>query len=81
MFAARLLDPIFNDAEPPPYSDLIDRFHLASPTDASNLLLSGKRIFKNHLNRVIQEYAGKDSATAAEARALEEFVGGLANSD
>ena len=81
MFTARLLDPIFNDAEPPPYSELIGRFRLVSPTDASNLLLSGKRIFKNHLNRVIQEYAGMDSATAAEVRALEEFVAGLADRD
>lgn len=78
MFQVRLLDPIFNDTEPPPYSELIRRFGLVSPTDASNLLLSGKRIFKSHLNRVIQEYSGRDAATAAEINALEEFVAGLA---
>jgi hypothetical protein len=79
MFRVRLLDPIFNDAEPPPYSELIRRFELVSPTDASNLLLSGKRIFKAHLSRVIQEYAGLDAATAAEVKALEEFVAGLSD--
>jgi hypothetical protein len=78
MFRVRLLDPIFNDAEPPPYGELIRRFDLVSPTDASNLLLSGKRIFKAHLGRVIREYAGADAATAAEVKALEEFVAGLA---
>ena len=78
MFRVRLLDPIFNDTEPPPYNELIRRFELVSPTDASNLLLSGKRIFKAHLGRVIQEYAGRDAATAAEIKALEEFVAGLA---
>jgi len=78
MFRIRLLDPIFNDTEPPPYSELIQRFELVSPTDASNLLFSGKRIFKAHLNRVIQEYAGLDAATAGEIKALEEFVAGLA---
>ncbi len=78
MFRVRLLDPIFNDTEPPPYGELIARFGLVSPTDASNLLLSGKRIFKAHLSRVIQAYAGQDAATAAEIRALEDFVAGLA---
>jgi hypothetical protein len=78
MFRLRLLDPIFNDTEPPPYSELIERCHLVSPTDASNLLFSGKRIFKAHLNRVIQEYAGLDAATAGEIKALEDFVSGLA---
>ncbi len=79
MFKARLLDPIFNDTEPPPYQELISRFELVSPSDASNLLLSGKRIFKSHLAKVIQEYTGKDAATAAEIKALEEFIAGLAN--
>ena len=78
LFRVRLLDPIFHDAEPPPYELLIERFHLKSPTDASNTLLSAKRIFKAHLNQVIQEYAGQDAATTAEIQALEEFLGRLA---
>ena len=63
---------------PPPYEQLIERFGLRSPTDASNLLLSAKRIFKTHLARVIQEYAEQDAATAAEIQALEEFLARLA---
>ena len=78
LFRVRLLDPVFHDTEPPPYDELIERFHLKSPTDASNTLLSAKRIFKAHLNEVIQEYAGQDAATVAEIRALEEFLGRLA---
>lgn len=78
MFRLRLLDPVFNDTAPPPYDDLIARFDLRSPTDASNLLLSAKRIFKSHLNRVIRDYAGQDSATAAEIQALEDFISRLA---
>ena len=78
LFRVRLLDPVFHDAEPPPYDELIERFNLKSPTDASNTLLSAKRIFKAHLNEVIQEYAGQDAATVTEIRALEEFLGGLA---
>jgi hypothetical protein len=78
MFRLRLLEPVFNDAEPPAYEEMIERFGLKSPTDASNTLLSAKRIFKVHLNRVIKEYAGQDAATAAEIQALEDFLGRLA---
>ena len=81
MFRIRLLEPLFNDAPQVPYEQLIEKFELRSPTDASNLLLSGKRIFKAHLNRVIQEYAEQDAATAVEIQALEEFLGRLAKRD
>jgi hypothetical protein len=78
MFRLRLLDPVFEETEPPPYEQLVSRFDLRSPTDASNLLLSSKRIFKMHLGRVIKEYAEQDVATTAEIQALEEFLGRLA---
>jgi hypothetical protein len=78
MFRIRLLDPVFNDTAPPPYDELIERFNLRSPTDASNLLLSAKRIFKAHLSRVIKDYAELDSATATEIEALEQFLSALA---
>jgi hypothetical protein len=74
MFRLRLLEPLLNDAPQPPYEELIERFELRSPMDASNMLLSGKRVFKMHLNQVIKEYAGQDAATGAEIEALEEFL-------
>jgi hypothetical protein len=78
MFRLRLLEPVFNDAEPPAYEQLIEQFGLKSPTDASNTLLSAKRIFKVHLNKVIKEYAGQDAATTTEIQALEDFLVRLA---
>ena len=78
MFRIRLLEPILNGAPQPPYDQLIERFGLASPTDASNTLLSAKRIFKGHLTRVIKDYAGQDAAAAAELDELEQFVARLA---
>jgi hypothetical protein len=80
MFRIRLIDPIFHDAPQMPYDQLVERFGLKSPTDASNTLLSGKRIFKSHLERVIREYAGQDAAAAVELRELEEFLQRLAKS-
>ena len=78
MFRIRLLEPLLHDAPQVPYDQLIESFGLKSPTDASNMLLSAKRIFKMHLTRVIKEYAEQDAATAEEIRVLEEFVGRLA---
>jgi hypothetical protein len=77
MFRIRILDPIFNEIAPVPYEQLIERFGLKSPTDASNMLLSAKRIFKAHLGRVVAGYAGADRATAAEIQALNSFLQGL----
>jgi DNA-directed RNA polymerase specialized sigma24 family protein len=78
MFQVRLIDPLLNDAPQTPYEKLIERFEIKSPTDASNMLLSGKRIFKAHLAKVIKEYAEQDAATAAEIQELETFVAQLA---
>jgi len=78
LFRIRLLEPVLNDAAQVPYYQLVDRFGLKSPMDASNTLLSAKRIFKAHLNKVIKEYAGQDAATATEIRALEDFLERLA---
>jgi len=78
MFRLRLLEPVFNDTAPLAYDQLIDRFGLKSPTDASNTLLSAKRIFKAHLSKVIKEYAGQDAAAAIEIQALEDFLARLA---
>ena len=81
IFSIRLLDPIFNDAPQMPYDQLVERFGLKSPTDASNTLLSGKRIFKAHLDKVIREYAGQDAAAAVELQELENFLQRLAGRD
>jgi DNA-directed RNA polymerase specialized sigma24 family protein len=78
MFRIRVLEPVLNDAAEVPYDQLVKRFGLKSPTEASNTLLSAKRIFKAHLNKVVREYAQQDAATAAEVQALEEFLASLA---
>jgi hypothetical protein len=81
MFRIRLLEPIFNDAAQPSYDQLIDQFGLKSPTEASNTLLSAKRIFKAHLSKVIKEYAGQGAAAVIEIQALENFLVRLAKRD
>lgn len=77
MFCIRLLEPLFHNAPLMPYDQLVARFGLKSPLEASNTLLSGKRIFKAHLDEVIRDYAGRDAATALEVEALKDFLGRL----
>lgn len=78
MFRLRIIEPALQDATPPAYDQLIERFGLKSPMDASNTLLSAKRIFKAHLGHVIKEYAGKDAATGVEIQEIENFLNRLA---
>ena len=80
IFRIRLLEPLFNDAPQLPSDQLIERFGLKSPLEASNTLLSAKRIFKAHLDQVIQDYAGKDAATELEVQALKDFLRQLSKS-
>jgi DNA-directed RNA polymerase specialized sigma24 family protein len=77
MFRIRLLEPVFNNAPQMPYDQLVEKFGLKSPLEASNTLLSAKRIFKGHLDEVIQDYAGQDAASALEVQALKDFLGRL----
>ena len=78
LFRVRLLEPLFQNTDQIPYEELIARFGLKSPLEASNMLLSGKRIFKAHLTQVIREYTEQDDAAAEEIRRLEEFLDRLA---
>jgi DNA-directed RNA polymerase specialized sigma24 family protein len=77
MFRIRLLEPVFNNTPQVPYDQLVERFGLNSPLEASNTLLSAKRIFKGHLDDVIREYAGRDAATDLEVQALKDFLARL----
>ncbi|MEM7624955.1 MAG: hypothetical protein AAF333_04950 [Planctomycetota bacterium] len=60
VFHDRLLGPLLDQAEPPGYDELVERHGIASPTQASNLLITGKRMFARTLRRVIADYAGED---------------------
>jgi DNA-directed RNA polymerase specialized sigma24 family protein len=60
VFAARVVVPAMEGAEPEPYERLLRRFDFDSPEQASNLLITAKRMFLRHLRAVVAEYAGED---------------------
>lgn len=57
VFELRILDPILKGAEPADYRELVERFGLRSPSQASNVMITGKRMYERVLRSVVAEYA------------------------
>lgn len=74
VFRIRLLSPFLEDAAPWSYERVVEHLKLRSPSEASNMLLSAKRIFRRHLLAVISEYEGTTKA-AAELEDLKRLLG------
>ena len=60
VFCDRLLTPTLERTAPPPYEQLVKRYAIATPAQAANVLITGKRMFARTLKEVIAEYAGDD---------------------
>jgi RNA polymerase sigma-70 factor (ECF subfamily) len=74
VFACRLLDPTLAGAKPMPYDALVERFGLASPAQASNVLISGKRMFERNLRAVVAEYIADEDEVDAEITELRQIL-------
>jgi DNA-directed RNA polymerase specialized sigma24 family protein len=70
VFAGRVLRPLLNDEPPLGYTELIDQFEFASPTQALNVLVTAKRMFRRHLRNVVVRYVGEGPAVDAELEQL-----------
>jgi RNA polymerase sigma-70 factor (ECF subfamily) len=66
IFNDRLLKPTLEQTPPPEYDELVKRYQIANPTQASNLLITGKRMFARCLQAVIADYADGEDAVKAE---------------
>jgi len=74
VFEERLLLPLMGDGDRLSYEELVQRFNLDSPSDAFNLLSSGKRIFRRHLQMVVAEYIRNDSEVEEELIQLRRLI-------
>jgi RNA polymerase sigma-70 factor (ECF subfamily) len=70
VFQTRILAPIYDNTPPPSYADLAKTLHLASPTQAANLLVTAKRLYARLLRTAIAEYERDDAAIDDELAAL-----------
>jgi len=76
VFRARLLEPLLEGTEAPPYEQLVRQFGLSSPAEASNALVTGKRQFDRLLHAVVAEYAGDGAEVETELRELKRALSG-----
>jgi DNA-directed RNA polymerase specialized sigma24 family protein len=74
VFQARLVGPLLFGEEPMPYEQLVERFQLATPRQAANVLITGKRLFNRTLRQIVGEYTPQDEIDA-EIRQLTHDLG------
>jgi RNA polymerase sigma-70 factor (ECF subfamily) len=56
VFEARMLAPTLDGTPVEPYERLVERFNFASPAQASNVLITAKRMFERVVRSAISEY-------------------------
>ncbi len=59
VFYCRVVRPAYQDEPEIPYEELVARFHLSSPREAINLLVTAKRMFLRCLRESIGTYAAE----------------------
>ena len=74
VFEARVLLPALEGATPMPYDELVARFGLRSPNEASNLLVTAKRLFAQALVSVVQETVVDEGDVESELRELKRIL-------
>jgi hypothetical protein len=75
VFEGRVLAEIFEDQEPVPYEKLAETLELGSPTQAANLLVTGKRLYARLLRVAVSEYERGDADVEAEIAELRAILG------
>ena len=76
VFQARVLGPTLHENEAPSYAELVERFGFKSPTHASNVLVTGKRMFIRTIRDVVAEYGGSNEEIEEEIRDLHRVLAG-----
>jgi hypothetical protein len=76
VFESRILNPALQDLPPPPYSELVRRYCLATPKQASNLLITARRRFAQAIRSVVAEYVDRDEEIDEEIASLRQVLAG-----
>jgi hypothetical protein len=74
VFEGRVLAAAFDGPAPLSYEQMVQRFNLASPEQASNLLVTAKRMFARNLREVVGEYADDEPDVEEEVRRLKSIL-------
>ncbi len=74
LFECRVVGPILHNAPPVDYATLVERFGFDSPSQASNALITAKRMYARALRAAASQYACDESEIEAEIRELKEIL-------
>ena len=70
----RVVDPAADGTAVPSYRELVERFGFATPSEASNALITAKRTFMRKLTEVLLEHAGPGADAAEELADLKKII-------
>ncbi|MDP7018596.1 MAG: hypothetical protein QGG36_22550 [Pirellulaceae bacterium] len=76
IFHGRILAPILEGAEPLGYDEIIEQSCYESPAQASNALMTGKRMYARVLRLVVSQYVADDAEIEEEIQDLQRIVAG-----
>jgi len=76
LFELRMLKPIFEGGDPPAYEEIVQRFGYRSPAQASNALITAKRMFARYMRIVVPEYVRDGAEVDGEIAQLQEILAG-----
>ena len=74
VFQSRILAPIYDGNDPVGYEQIVADYGFASPAQASNALMTGKRMYARLLRLVISQYAASDQEIEEEIQELQRIV-------
>lgn len=74
VFYSRLLRPLVEETEPLSYDELVFKFRFQSRGEASNALITGKRMFARQLREVVKEYARNEATVELEITDLKDIL-------
>jgi DNA-directed RNA polymerase specialized sigma24 family protein len=76
VFSCRVLEPALDQAPVPSYDNLVQRFGFASPTQASNLLITAKRMFRRALEQTVRDTVASEAQVEEEIRDIKAILTG-----
>jgi hypothetical protein len=74
VFECRILTPVLEGSPPLGYDELVKRFGFRSPSQASNALITAKRMFERNLRATLGEYARSPTETEEEIREIRRIL-------
>ena len=74
VFQCRVIGPILEGTPPVDYRELIERFGFNSPTQASNVLTTAKRMYARALRSAVGQYTEDEDEVETEIEELKEIL-------